>query len=75
MESEYVLIPKSTLNALELNNEHILTPEEMLKISVYKDLFAKFIRQKAVAMLMQQKAQLTAQIEEVNKKLRKFNQR
>jgi hypothetical protein len=32
-------------------------------------------RQKAVAMLMQQKAQLIAQIEEVNKKLRKFNQR
>jgi hypothetical protein len=32
-------------------------------------------RQKAVAMLMQQKAQLIAQIEEVNKRLRKFNQR
>jgi hypothetical protein len=32
-------------------------------------------RQKAVAILMQHKAQLTAQIEEVNKRLRKFNQR
>lgn len=32
-------------------------------------------RQKAVALLMERKAQLTYQIEEVNKKLRKFNQR
>ena len=32
-------------------------------------------RQKAVAILMQHKAQLTEQINEVNKKLRKFNQK
>jgi len=32
-------------------------------------------RQKAVAMLMQRKEELIAQINEVNKKLRKFNQR
>jgi hypothetical protein len=44
-------------------------------MKVLEALEKELKRQKAVAMLMQQKAQLTAQIEEVNRKLRKFNQR
>lgn len=44
-------------------------------MKVLEALEKELKRQKAVAMLMQQKAQLIAQIEEVNRKLRKFNQR
>jgi hypothetical protein len=44
-------------------------------MKVLEALEKEIKRQKAVAMLMQYKAQLTEQINEVNKKLRKFNQK
>ena len=44
-------------------------------MKVLEALEKEIKRQKAVALLMQHKAELIAQIEEVNKRLRKFNQR
>ena len=47
---KYVLIPESTINAYKISNEHVLSPEDIAKIVVNKDLIRKFIEQKAVAL-------------------------
>jgi hypothetical protein len=44
-------------------------------MKVLKALEKELKRQKAVALLMQHKAQLIEQLDEVNKRLRKINQK
>lgn len=47
---EYLRIDKNTLDAYKLNQELVLNEEEILKLIVYKELIAKFIRQRAMSL-------------------------
>lgn len=48
--TEYVMIPKSFLEANKISIDHTLTPKEVVKIKINKKLISKFIRQKAISM-------------------------
>ena len=47
---EYVLIPKTTMDAYQLSTEHTLLPEEIARLTVNSKLIKKFIEQKALSI-------------------------
>lgn len=48
--AEYVMIPKTTLQAYKLSEEHTLDYEEIVKIVANKNVLKKFIEQKAISI-------------------------
>ena len=50
METEYIYLPKSTFDAMELNQGHILDERDIVILNVHKKVLAKFVDQKAVAL-------------------------
>lgn len=47
---EYIQIPKSVYDAMKVTEEYILTEEDVARMNIYKSLFAKVIRQKALSL-------------------------
>ncbi len=50
MKTEYILVPKNTINAYKISNEHTLNETEMAKLVVHRNLLQKVIEQKAIAL-------------------------
>ena len=50
METEYIIIPKNTIESYKISSEHTLTQEEVAKLVVNSKLIAKFIQQKAISI-------------------------
>jgi len=53
METEYIYIPKSTLESYKISKEHTLNADEVKKLTIYAPLIQKFIEQKAVSLQFQ----------------------